>query len=188
MRDFFSHGEMPGRGKGVFAGRHAYYGAYRTRDGKQITVGCTEPWLWNNFCDAVGRPHLKECGMKMGDFSRPASEAHAAAREELEALFLTRDRDEWYELLVEADVCTGPVYTVPEVFDDPQVRHRQMALDLEHPQAGTVTQAGIAIKLSETPGGVRSFAPHIGQHTGDELGALGYSEADIARLREQRIV
>ena len=85
VRDWFADGEIPGRGKGVFAGRHAYYGTYRTRDGKQITVGCTEPWLWNNFCDAVGRPHLKECGMKMGDFSRPANEAHAAAREELEA-------------------------------------------------------------------------------------------------------
>ena len=188
VRDFFSHGEMPGRGKGVFAGRHAYYGTYRTRDGRRISVGCTEPWLWDNFCDAVGRPHLKECGMKMGDFSRPAGEAHAAAREELEALFLTRDRDEWYALLVEADVCAGPVYSVPEVFDDPQVRHRQMALDLDHPEAGTVTHAGVAIKLSETPGGVRSFAPHIGQHTGEVLDALGYSEADVARLREQRIV
>ena len=136
VRDWFSDGEMPERGKGVFAGRYAYYGTYGTRDGKQITVGCTEPWLWNNFCDAVGRPHLKECGMKMGDFSRPAGEAHAAAREELEALFLTRDREEWYELLVEADVCAGPVYSIPEVFDDPQVRHRQMALDLEHPRGG----------------------------------------------------
>ena len=126
--------------------------------------------------------------MKMGDFSRPAGEAHAAAREELRELFLTRDRDEWYDFLVAADVCAGPVYTVPEVFDDPQVRHRQMALDLDHPEAGTVTQAGIAIKLSETPGGVRSFAPHIGQHTGEVLNALGYSDADIARLREQRIV
>ena len=126
--------------------------------------------------------------MKMGDFSRPASEAHAAARAELEELFLTRDRAEWYELLVDADVCAGPVYTVPEVFDDPQVRHRQMALDLEHPEAGTVTQAGVAIKLSETPGGVRSFAPHIGQHTGEVLGALGYSETDVAHLRDQRIV
>ena len=126
--------------------------------------------------------------MKMGDFSRPASEAHAQAREELRELFLTRDRDEWYDFLVAADVCAGPVYTVPEVFDDPQVRHRQMALDLDHPEAGTVTQAGIAIKLSETPGGVRSFAPHIGQHTGEVLSTLGYSDADIARLREQRIV
>ena len=63
-----------------------------------------------------------------------------------------------------------------------------MALDLDHPEAGTVTQAGVAIKLSETPGGVRSFAPHIGQHTGEVLDALGYSESEVARLREQRIV
>ena len=126
--------------------------------------------------------------MKMGDFSRPAGEAHAAAREELEALFLTRDRDDWYAFLVEADVCAGPVYSVPEVYDDPQVKHRQMALDLDHPEAGRVTQAGVAIKLSETPGGVRSFAPHLGQHTGDVLSALGYSEAAVARLRERRVV
>jgi len=188
VRDYFADGTMPGRAKGVFGGGFAYYSVYQTKDGKQLSIGCTEPWLWNNFCDAVGRPHLKECGMKMGDFSRFASEAHAAARQELEALFLTRDRAEWYELLVEADVCAAPVYTVPEVFDDPQVRHRQMALDLDHPEAGTVTQAGIAIKLSETPGEVHSFAPHIGQHTGDVLDALGYDEARIARLREQRVV
>ncbi len=188
VRDYFSHGETPARGKGVFAGRHAYYGTYPTRDGKQITVACTEPWLWSNFCDLVERPALKELGMKAGDFSRPAGEAHAAARAELEALFLTRDRDEWYELLVEADVCAGKVYSVPESYADPQVRHRQMALELEHPEAGAVTQAGVAIKLSETPGGVRSFAPHLGQHTDEVLRSLGYGEGDVARLRERRVV
>ena len=123
----------------------------------------------------------------MKDFSRPADEAHVAARAELEALFLTRDRDEWYALLVEADVCADPVYSVPRCSTTRKVRHRQMTLDLEHPEAGTMTHAGAAIKLSETPGGVRSFAPHVGQHTGDVLDTLGYSEADIARLREQRV-
>lgn len=188
VRDWFANGEVPARGKGVFAGRHLYYGTYRTRDGGQITVGCTEPWLWDNFCDAVDKPHLKECGMRMGDFSGPASEAHEAARTELEEMFLTRDRDEWYELLVRADVCVGKVYSVPEVFDDPQVKHRQMALELEHPQAGKVTQAGIAIKLSDTPGEVRSFAPWIGQHTGEVLDSLGYSGDKIEKLREQKVV
>ncbi len=141
VRDWFAGGPVPRRGAGVFAGRHAYYGTWECADGRLISIGCTEPWLWENFCDALGKPHLKGCAMKEGDFSREAGPEHAAAREELAELFRTRTRDEWYEFLTQADVCAGKVYSVPEVFEDPQVRHRQMALELEHPEAGPVTQA-----------------------------------------------
>ena len=56
MRFFFSDGLAPRRGEGFLGGSYPYYAIYETRDGKLLTVGCTEPWLWENFCNAIGRP------------------------------------------------------------------------------------------------------------------------------------
>ncbi|MGE0822584.1 MAG: CaiB/BaiF CoA transferase family protein [Candidatus Binatia bacterium] len=188
VRDYFADDVMPGRGKGVFGGGHAYYSFYNTKDGKMITIGCTEPWLFENLCDALKRPDLKDCAMKAGDFSGPPSERHAYARAELQKIFLTKTREEWFDFLTKADVCVGKVYSVPEAFDDPQIRHRQMAVELEHPVAGKVVQAGVAVKLSDTPGSIRSFAPAIGEHSDEVLRGLGYDAAKIAELREKRVV
>ena len=188
VRDYFGDGVIPGRGKGVFGGGHAFYGFYETKDNKMITIGCTEPWLWENLCDALNRPDLKDCGMKEGDFANPPHEKHAYARQELQKIFLTKTREEWFNFLTKADVCVGKVYDVPEVFHDPQVKHRQMAVELDHPVAGKVIQAGIAVKLSETPGSIRSFSPSLGQHTEDVLRGIGYNDAKIAELREKHIV
>ena len=188
VRDYFSEGTIPGRGKGVFGGGFAYYSVYNTKDNKQLSIGCTEPWLWNNLCDTLERPEWKDCGMKIGDFSQTTTERHQQVRQELQAVLMTKTRDEWYDLLAKADVCVGKVYDVPEVFEDPHVRHRQMAVELDHPQAGKVTQAGIAVKLSDTPGSIRSFAPSIGEHTEAVLSGLGYSPDKIAELREKHVV
>ena len=133
-------------------------------------------------------PDWKDCGMKAGDFSQTTTERHQQVRQELQAVLMTKTCDEWYDFLTKADVCVGKVYDVPEVFDDPQVRHRQMAVELDHPQAGKVTQAGVAVKLSDTPGSIRSFAPSIGQHTQEVLDSLGYSADKIAQLRDKRVV
>ena len=188
VRDYFSEGIVPGRGKGVFGGGFAYYSVYNTKDNKQLSIGCTEPWLWNNLCDTLERPEWKDCGMQVGDFSQTTTARHQQVRQELQAVLMTKTRDEWSDLLAKADVCVGKVYDVPEVFADPQVRHRQMAVELDHPQAGKVTQAGIAVKLSDTPGSIRSFAPSIGEHTEAVLSDLGYSPDKIAELREKRVV
>src|SRR4029453_11115433 len=59
MRFFFSVGLAPRRGEGFLGGSYPYYAIYETRDGKLLTVGCTEPWLWENFCNAIGRPDFK---------------------------------------------------------------------------------------------------------------------------------
>jgi crotonobetainyl-CoA:carnitine CoA-transferase CaiB-like acyl-CoA transferase len=188
VRDYFADDVMPGRGKGIFSGEYAYYGFYETKDRKMISIGCTEPWLWQNLCDAINRPDLKDCAMKPGDFSAQATERQAYARAELQKVFLTKTRDEWFAVLTKADVCIGKVYDVPEVLQDPQVRHRRMAVELDHPVAGKVTQAGIAVKLSSTPGSIRSFAPALGENTEEVLRAIGYSVAKIAELREKRVV
>ncbi len=77
----------------------------------------------------------------------------------------------------------GRVYELDEVENDPQIQHRSMVVSLDHPIEGKVKQVGISIKLSETPGMIRSFSPSKGEHTGDILQQLGYSDKDIEDLR-----
>src|ERR671922_606017 len=112
MRFFFSDGVAPRRGEGFLGGSYPYYAIYETRDGKLLTIGCTEPWLWENFCTAIGRPDFVRFARKPDQFVRPANAEEEAARREVEAIIKTRTRDEWYETLVKADVCAGKVYDV----------------------------------------------------------------------------
>ncbi|MGH7276136.1 MAG: CaiB/BaiF CoA transferase family protein, partial [Candidatus Rokuibacteriota bacterium] len=110
MRFFFSDGMAPRRGEGFLGGSYPYYAIYETRDGKLLTIACTEPWLWENFCRAIGRPDLTRFARRPDQFVRAANAEEEGARRELEAVIKPRDRDDWYEFLVKADVCVGKVY------------------------------------------------------------------------------
>jgi alpha-methylacyl-CoA racemase len=188
MRFFWSDGMAPKRGEGFLGGSYPYYAVYETRDRKYLTIGCTEPWLWENFCKAINRPDFVKFARRSDQFVRAANAEEVACREEIEALIRTRTRDEWYDFLVKADVCVGKVYEPEEVVADPQVQARDMVVEMRHPVHGTVTQFGQPIKLSETPGTIRSVAPYSGEHTDQVLGELGLREADIRSLREKKIV
>jgi crotonobetainyl-CoA:carnitine CoA-transferase CaiB-like acyl-CoA transferase len=188
MRFFFSDGMVPRRGTGFLSGTYPYYAIYATRDEKLLTIGCTEPWLWENFCKAIGRPELVRFARKPDQFVRSANAEESAARDEIEAIIKTRTRDEWYEILVQADVCVGKVYDADEMPRDPQVQHRQMVVEVEHPTHGRIKQFGIAIKMSDTPGSIRRASPASGEHTEDVLKDLGFASKDIAGLREKGVI
>src|SRR5438105_4362334 len=183
MRFFFSDGLAPRRGEGFLGGSYPYYAIYETRDKKLLTIGCTEPWLWENFCKAIGRPDFVKHARKPDQFVRAANADEERARQEIEAVIKTRDRDEWYDLLVKADVCVGKVYDAAEMVRDPQINHRRMIVEADHPKFGKVKQFGIAIKLSDTPGSVRHAAPTAGEQTEDVLKSLGMTAEAIADLR-----
>ena len=102
--------------------------------------------------------------------------------------FLTKTRDEWLSILHQPELETqvAPLHeNLDEVFADPQVRHRGMLLELEHPEAGKVQHLGFPIKLLSTPAAVRRFAPLPGQHTEEVLAGLGYDAAALAALEAQ---
>jgi len=188
IREYLSEGRVARRGAGALGGSFPYYAVYETRDGRYISVGCVEPWLWANLCRAVGRADLLDGGPKPADFHESASPRQLECRTELAALFRTRTRDEWFELLSPANVCVGKVYDIPEIFDDPHLRHRGMVPRVPHPQLGEVAQIGIAIKLSDTPGSIRGLAPWRGQHADEILADLGYEAAEITRFRSNRVI
>lgn len=188
MRRYFASGVAPRRGDGVFCGAYPYYTIYETRDGRQLTVACSEPWLWEKFCQAIGRPDFVRHGRDPSHYGRAPNAQEAAVRGEIASILKTRDRDEWHELLVKADACIGKVNNVDEMISDPQLLHRGMIVDIEHPQWGTVRQFGSPIKLSESRYGARAAAPVPGEHTDEVLKSLGFSQAEMAQLRRTAVV
>jgi len=76
------------------------------------------------------------------------------------------------------------VNNIDEAFSNPQMLHRNMMVEVEHPRFGKIRQVGIAIKLSDTPGAIRKLAPLPGEHTDEILNSLGYTENDVQKLRE----
>src|SRR5499426_3205618 len=188
MANAFADSVMPQRGHGPYTGLYAFYTTYETQDGRRLSVGCSEPWLWDNLCQALGRPDLVRYYRRIEHLTRAPTPEEASVREQLQAIFLQRTRDDWLAYLADKNVCIGPVNTAAEVFTDPQVQHRQMLLEHRPPQGDIVRQAGIALKLSDTPGSVRHLGPRLGQHTDEVLSALGYGQDARERLRAQGTV
>jgi len=173
---FFANGRLPARGETPLDGAIPNYNVYETKDGKIITIGAIEPWFFANLCRALGREDLVE------------HEYNSAKRAEIQeffsATFRTKPRDEWFEILSKTDICVGKMNTLDEVEADPQVQARKMIVELDTPDGRKVKQVGISVKLSETPGSIRSLAPTLGEHTEEIMHGLGYSDEQIEKWRD----
>ncbi len=188
MVPFFDGGVLPRRGQGPYSGRYAFYTTYETQDGKLLSVGSSEPWLWGNLCEALGRPDLSRYSRGPEHLTRGPTPEEIQVREQLQVVFRQRSRDDWLAYLADKNVCVSAVNTLSEVFEDPQVKHRNMLVQHEGPDGEPVRQVGMGIKLSDTPGRFRHSAPQPGQHTDEILSSLGYGESDLKSLREQHVV
>ena len=185
----FFDGSTLNRGQSWLHGAYPYYGVYETRDGKYITIGCLEPHFWENLCRLLGKEEYIPYHFALEHtFHKPEDERWHKIHSSLKQVFLTKTRDEWFELLIRNDVPAGKVYAPDEVFNDPQVLHRHMVIELEHPTLGKIKQTGIAPKLSSTPGKVRSLSPLPGEHTDEILQGLGYEQEEIRNLRQEGAV
>jgi alpha-methylacyl-CoA racemase len=186
---YFFDGSMLKRGESWLHGAYPYYGVYKTKDGKHITIGCLEPHFWENLCRFLGKEEYISYRFALEHtFHEPEDEKWDEIRSFLKQIFLTKTRDEWFELLTHNDVPVGKVYTADEVFSDPQVLHRQMVIEVEHPTLGKIKQVGIAPKLSGTPGKVRSLPPLPGEHTNEILQEIGYKRNEIESLRQEGVI
>ena len=173
---YFRDGFLPRRGWPSLS-----INVWQCKDGKFITTGLIEPHFWERFCRAIGRedliPHHHAKGEKL-------HEVYGIIKDTI----LTKTRDEWTQIMKEADTCVSPVLELDEVVNDPQLQHRQMFPEFDHPTQGKVKQMGMPIKLSDTPAKFRHFAPLLGQHTDEILRNLGYTAHQIDELRKAGIV
>jgi crotonobetainyl-CoA:carnitine CoA-transferase CaiB-like acyl-CoA transferase len=178
---YFVDGEIPEPGGMMLNGRFPCYRVYKTKDDKYITLGALEEKFWNNLYQALERedliPHQFATGSKRDEVVS-----------QLEEIFLTKTRNEWMEYLEGLEICHGPVNDFQETFSDPQVLHREMVLEVDHPTEGRVKQVGFPIKFSETPGRVRLPSPGYGEHTREVLHELGYTEAKINTLEKSGVI
>lgn len=186
---YFESGEGIRRGTHPLNGGFPYYNVYETKDGKFISLGCIEPWLWERFCRVIGKEDFIPFCFKLEHYLHvPEDKEWGEILSYLRRLFLTRTRDEWFDFLSQNDISVGKVRSLDEVFADKQVLARRMVIEVEHPDGSKPRQVGIAIKLSDTPGTVRSLPPLPGQHTESILSELGYSPDVIEELRRQGII
>jgi crotonobetainyl-CoA:carnitine CoA-transferase CaiB-like acyl-CoA transferase len=159
--------------------------AFRTLDG-YVVVAARDEKFWQNLCDAIGRPDLKEDPRSADNSARVANRDFVVGI--LSGVFLTRRNDEWLATLDEYDIPNAPVNDIEQVFTDPQVLARGMVGTYKHPTLGDVRYPPSPIKWSdwESP---NQPAPMLGQHTVDVLvERLGMDEATIRGLAEDGVV
>jgi len=162
-------------------------GIYPAADGHVAVAASASNAIWTRFCDVIGR----------ADLTRDPAFATAAARRDrrdqiaaiIQAWTGARPKAEVVRVLSSAGVPAAPVNNVAEMVADPQVRAREMFVERDHPVFGRLTTTGTPLKLSETPGRVRSLAPMPGEHNEEVLvGLLGHSQADLTRWRAEGVI
>jgi crotonobetainyl-CoA:carnitine CoA-transferase CaiB-like acyl-CoA transferase len=162
---------------------------YRCADDKWICLGMLQPdRYWADFVRAVGHPELAT-DERFATLQARASNAGAAV-EALDAIFAAKRRDEWIPLLrAGGDFIFTVVNSVDDLPNDPQVLANQYVVDVEHPQFGKTQNVGVPVRLSATPGKVRSTAPEFGQHTEEILTELlGYGWDEVGDLKERGVI
>jgi crotonobetainyl-CoA:carnitine CoA-transferase CaiB-like acyl-CoA transferase len=171
-------------------GNAAIYAApsdtWRTRDG-WVLVATIGSDMFARWARMIGHPELIDDPDFHDDLARGDQYQRIGALMEQWLSALTTN--EALERLAAARIPAGPVLNLGEVLEDPQVRARQLLEYVEYPGAAKpVPLANTAVRLSETPGGIRQRAPLLGEHTDEVLLEIGFDEREIAELRAAEAV
>lgn len=136
------------------------YQAFRTQDG-YIVVSCGNDRLYQALCKLLGRDDLAQDDRFATNPQRVRN--RAALIPQLQESFLTRDSQDWLELLRQVGIPCGPINKVSQVFNDPQIQARGLVWECSHPTAGTIKLSGSPIHLSETPTRLYKAPPLLGE-------------------------
>jgi alpha-methylacyl-CoA racemase len=157
------------RGTNILDTGAHFYDVYETADGKYVSIGSIEPQFYAEL--------LRLTGLDGEDLPWQHDRAQwPALKERMAAVFRTKTRDEWCELMEGTDVCFAPVLSIPEAIEHPHNVHRGTFVEV----AG-IPQPGPAPRFSRTAPEITAPPPHAGQHTDDVLAAAGFDR--IAKLR-----
>jgi crotonobetainyl-CoA:carnitine CoA-transferase CaiB-like acyl-CoA transferase len=160
--------------------------AFETRDGQYVQVAATNDVMYPKFCKLLGLPELIDDPRFDTNAKRVAN--RDAIMPILEDKMREKTRDEWLQLFEEAKLPCGPIMNFSQVFNDRNILEREMLFSLEHPVEGIIEQLGFPFKFSQTPAKARLRPPLLGEHNDEVLKWLNYSDQDIERFREEKVI
>ncbi|MEY4636702.1 MAG: hypothetical protein RJA55_2500 [Acidobacteriota bacterium] len=182
--NWFATGKTPQR-QGNRHATIAPYETFTTADG-EIVIAVGNDEIWKRFCPAAGLPELAGNPRFATNKDRMAN--YDEMRPLIDRVFRTATNAEWIARLNAAGVPNGEVRDIGQMLNDPHLAAREMVQTLMHPTIGATRVIGAPIKLSDTPASLRTAPPVLGQHTDAVLAELGYSPAEVAALRNTRVV
>jgi crotonobetainyl-CoA:carnitine CoA-transferase CaiB-like acyl-CoA transferase len=161
------------------------YQVFNTMDGELvIAVGNDEQF--KRFAAVLGRPELAEMEEFIHNEQRLKNNDKLVAI--CEELLSKKPKKEWKERLDAVGVPNGPINTIAEMFEDPQIKAREMIVEMEHPLIDHLRLTGSPLKLSATPVTMRRHPPLFGEHTESLLESIGYNSEEISRLKQNKII
>jgi crotonobetainyl-CoA:carnitine CoA-transferase CaiB-like acyl-CoA transferase len=173
-------GQEPRRADGLLSHRYACYNTYETAEGRYLSIGAVENRFWMQLCDTLEVP---EYGPLQYDDQR---------REEIlqymRATFKQKTLDEWDAILADLDICWGKIQSPREVLEDPLFRQREMVVEIEGKDGQKSSTLGVAVKLSDTPGAIRTAPVNFGESTTAVLQELGYSQEEIKNFEDNDVI
>ena len=170
-------GGDPRPGATTLSGQLPWYDVYETADGEYVTIAALEPKFWETFCEAVGREDLVDSHMT----DDPAE--LAAVREELEAIFAEKTREEWEDHLGDVEAMVAPVRTPAEAYESDHAAARDLIDESTH-----TPRVGFPVHSSEPSDGAHDGPPGHGADTRDLLGEVGYDAEDLDRLADEGVL
>jgi len=172
-------GQEPARADEFLSHRYACYNTYEAADGQYLSIGAVENRFWKKLCDVFGVPEYAE--LQYNDQRRKEIIDY------MRKAFKQKTLDEWDAILGNLDICWGRVQSLSEVLEDPLFRQRQMVVEIKGNDGKTSKTLGVPVKLSETPGAVRTPPVEFGASTTEILLELGYSANDIKEFGDDGV-
>jgi len=164
----------------------APFATYPTSDGF-VNVCAGNDELWRKFCEALG---ISECITdKRFENNKSRVENYKELTKIISECTVKRTTADWMKILGEVMVPCGPIMNIEQVVNDPQVKARNMIIEMEHPEAGKYKVPGVPYSFSETPASIKSFAPFLGEHNFEVFGEeLGLSREEVEALKKDGVI
>ncbi len=178
--NYCATGEIPGP-MGTAYKALLPYQTFRTKT-RDLALAVGSEKLWKIFCPVIGCPELADDARFRTNGERNRN--RAALIEKLQQVFLSRSYEEWETLLTRNGIPVGAINNLAQVVEHAQVKARGSLVEIDHPRVGKLRVVGVPVRLSATPGAIRSPSPALGEHTAavlHELLGLGDPEIDALR-------
>lgn len=156
----------------------SFYDCYETRDGRWFSVAGIEPQFFMQFCQAIGRPDLAGKGLAM------APEIVAEVKAGIAEAMKQKDYSEWLDIFAAIDACVEPVLSLSEACEHPQLKARDMIVEVPAGEGRTQRQVASPIRFSVSQPEYRFTGARLGAHTVEVLSAQGFSEEEMAALKK----